>query len=672
MRFLNFILIQLCLGFGIGIYLGFYEVLPFKYVLIFGAICLAFLFLFRFIFKHKPLFLTVSVLLFMVLGYATTSLHLPKNQAHHLYHLDLNAQPYFSVSAHVNETLRANAYNDKYVLNDLKIDGQVYQGKILLNVSKSAETQNINPGDKILLYTKLLPFQKSKNPQTFDYVAFMHNRDVYAVIYEDEFEIFPQTDFSITIWAAQQRQNIVSSLREAGFEDKHLELIEALILGQKQSINKEIYDDFAEVGVVHILAVSGLHVGIVFLILHFLFKPFLRLKNGRYLRVLFTILALWGFAALAGFSPSVMRAVTMFTFLSFGQFFKRKTNSINLLCLSALALLLYKPQLLFEVGFQLSYAAVFSIILLYPIFSKLYQPSYKIPKIFWDTAYVSLAAQIGVLPFQLYYFHQFPGLFLLGNLVIIPFLSVLLSGGILCITLALLGILFSPFVEAYSFLLDLLLKYVEWLSQFKAFVFQSIFFTKPMFLAIMLMVFCFILMMRKFKKLTISVFLISALALVFISIEEISEKDEHSELVVFQKSRQSILGVKQGRTLQIFSDTTHIENDAYWLTNYQLLNRIEHTEIHPLKNSYNINTESLMLVDSTGIYLSEFENPVVLLTGSPDIHLGKLINLQNPQQIIADGNNYKSYVERWRKTARQRNIPFHSTYEKGCWRLELH
>lgn len=668
MRFLNFTLIQLCLGFGLGIYLGFFEVMPFKYVIIFGAICLVLLFLFRFIFKHKPLFLTVSVLLFMLLGYATSTMHLPKNQAHHLYHLDLNAQPYFSVSAHVNETLRANAYNDKYILNDLQIDGQVYEGKILLNVSKSAETQNINPGDKILLYTKLSSFQKSKNPQAFDYVSFMYNRNVYAVIYEDEFEVYPQTDFSITTWAAQQRQNIVISLRESGFEDKHLELIQALILGQKESINKQVYDDFAEVGVVHILAVSGLHVGIVFLILQFLFKPFLRLKNGRYLRVLLTILALWGFAALAGFSPSVMRAVTMFSFLSLGQLFRRKTNSINLLCLSALALLLYKPQLLFEVGFQLSYAAVFSIIMLYPVFSKLYLPSYKIPKIFWDTAYVSLAAQIGVLPFQLYYFHQFPGLFLLGNLVIIPFLGVLLSGGILCISLALFGVLLSPLVRAYSFLLDLLLMYVEWLSQFKALVFQSIFFTKSMFIAIMFMVLCFILMMRQFKKPSISIFLVSTLAFILVSIEDISKTDETSEFIIFHQNRQSILGVKQGRKFQIFSDTTQIDNDAYWLSNYQLLHRIQNTEIYLLQNSFKFNTKKLMIIDSSGIYLSDTEKPVVLLSGSPDIHLEKLINLQNPQQIIADGNNYKSYVEHWRKTAQQYNIPFYSTYEKGCWR----
>lgn len=665
MRFLNFTLIKLCLGFIIGVYLGFLEVLVFDYLLILGILSFGFLFVFRLVLKHKGLFLTAGITLFIVLGCLTTYIHLPKNQSHHLCHLDLQAEPYFSVSAYVDETLRPNAYNDKYILHDLQIDGQVYQGKILLNVPKSAQNKTINAGDKILLYASLLPFQAPKNPQSFDYGSFMKNRDVYAVMYEDTFEVFPQTGFSLNTWAARQRQNMVSSLGEAGFKDKHLDLIQALILGQKQAINKTIYDDFAEVGVVHILAVSGLHVGIVFLILQFLFKPFLRLKNGRYFRVLLTILALWGFAALAGFSPSVMRAVTMFSFLSLGQLFKRKTNSINMLCLSAVALLIYKPQLLFEVGFQLSYAAVFAIIMLYPIFSKLYVPRYKVPKIFWDTAYVSLAAQIGVLPFQLYYFHQFPGLFLIGNLVIIPCLGILISGGIICITLALFGLLFSPLVDIYSFMLDLLLNYVEWLSQFKALLYQNLFFSKPMFIAILMMVFCFIIMMREFKKLQITVFLISTLAFMLISIHEFSKTHKTSELVIFHQNRQSIIGLKQGRQLQIFSDTTQIENDAYWLNNYKRLNRIQHTEIHPLKNTYIFNAKKLMLVDSTGVYWSKTHNPIVLLSGSPDIHLQKLIKAQNPQQIIADGNNYKSYVERWRKTAQKHNIPFYATYEKG-------
>ncbi|MGX1023068.1 ComEC/Rec2 family competence protein [Psychroflexus sp. MBR-150] len=671
MHFLNFTLIKLCLGFIGGIYLGFFIDLQFKVLVTLVLSLVALLVIFRWIWNQKSLFLWSSVVLFAVLGSLSTHIHLPKNQPHHLIHLDFKSQEYFGIEADVSEVLRENAYNQKYILDHLKIDHQLYQGKILLNVSKDSVTEELKPGDKVIMSTSLHPFYKAKNPQTFDYASFMQNRDVFAVVYEDKFEVVPQTHFSINAYAGQWRIKMVSALQKSGFDNEHLELIQALILGQKQSINREVYAEFAEVGVVHILAVSGLHVGIVFLILNFIFSPLLSLKYGRQFKVLFTILSLWIFAAIAGFSPSVMRAVTMFSFLAFGQLFRRKTNSINMLCLSAVALLIYRPQLLFEVGFQLSYSAVFAIVMLYPVFSKLYQPRYKIPKIFWDTAYVSLAAQIGVLPFQLFYFHQFPGLFLLGNLVIIPFLGILIGGGLICIVLALVGGLISPLVEVYAYLLDLLVAYVNWLGQFKDFIFQDIFFTRNMFLAILLLVLSFMFTMREFKKSYITVFLLSLLAFIVVSISEISEVDKHSELIVFHQNRQSLIGIKQGRQLEIYSDKTEGFSDSYLLSNYQLIHRIDSTEFRPLKNSFKLNKNSLTVIDSSGVYLKESKTEIIVLCQSPDIHLGKLIETLHPKHIIADGNNYRSYVERWQQTAKKYNVPFHWTYKAGYLSFSL-
>lgn len=669
MRFLNFTLIKLCLGFIGGIYLGFFIDLEFKTFLFFGLSLVTLLVMFRWIWHQKLLFLWSSVLLFTLLGSLTTHIHLPQNQPHHLTHLDFKSQDNFAIQADINEVLRENAYNRKYILDHLKIENQFYQGKILLNVSKDSETEALNPGDKIIISSNLQPFYKAKNPQTFDYAFFMQNRDVFAVVYDDQFEKFAKTDFSLNAHAGKWRIKIVSALDQSGFDNKHLELIQALILGQKQAINRETYNEFAEVGVVHILAVSGLHVGIVFLILNFLFSPLLRFKYGRAFKVVLTILVLWGFAALAGFSPSVMRAVTMFSFLALGQMFRRKTNSINMLCLSAMVLLIYRPQLLFEVGFQLSYAAVFAIVMLYPVFSRLYQPRYKIPKIFWDTAYVSLAAQIGVLPFQLFYFHQFPGLFLLGNLVIIPFLGMLIGGGLLCLALALMDWLILPIVESYAFLLDLLVSYVDWLSQFKNFVFQDIFFTRAMFFAILVLVLSFIFMMRDFKKAYISVFLLSLLAFILVSISEVSEIDKHSEVIIFQQNRQSIIGLKQGRGLEVYSDKIDKLSSSYVLSNYQLIHRIDSTAYKPFKNSFKLGKQSLRVVDSSGTYLKEDKSDIILLSQSPDIHLGKLIKAIKPKHIIADGNNYRSYVEQWQQTAKRFDVPFHSTYEKGYFSL---
>lgn len=666
MRFLNAILIKLCLGFVLGIYLGFVDGIELRFLVYSSIFLLALLIIFRWVWKSKLVFLYSSILLFMVLGCLTTYVHLPNNQQNHLINFNFGNFDALPVKAVVSEILRPNDYNHKFILNELTIDDQAYRGKILWQVSKDADISSLFVGQEVLLFSELHSFQKPRNPQYFDYAGFMKNRNVFAIINEDHFEIHPHNDISFIALSADYRRNIVLALKKAGFEDTYLDFMQALILGQKQAINKDTYNNFAEVGVVHILAVSGLHVGIVLIIIQFLLRPIRYLsKYGRSVMVVLSIIGLWGFAALAGFSPSVMRASTMFTFLALGQLSRRKSSSVNMLCLSAVVLLLIKPQFLFEVGFQLSYAAVFSIVMLYPVFSKLYQPTYKLPKLFVDTAYVSIAAQIGVLPFQLFYFHQFPGLFLLANIVVIPFLGILLSGGILCILLSLIGILVSPLVRLYATFLDVLIGFVDWLSAFKASVIQNIFFTTPMFISILVMVFFFILMIRDFKVREISIFLTAALAFSLVTVYEMTEIDKKSEFIIFYKYKASVIGVKQNTNLKIFSDASHLSEQDYFLKNYCLLNRIKTVEPMPLTNSFKIGSKHLLRIDSTGFYSPKLKADIVLLSESPDIHLGKLISQLKPEKIITDSKNYRTYVERWQLTAKQLEIPFHNVYTEG-------
>jgi len=670
MRLLNSSLIKISLGFIVGIFIGFYFETTLKVILISIGLHLISLII-SYSHSHRLLFLYLSISLSISLGILGSYIHTPQNQENHICHIK-DAFHDKIIQGEITEILRANDYNQKYIIDNISVDQKPYNGKILWNISKDSIPLNLEVGQYVVLSTSLKDFNKAKNPQSFDYAAFMHNRNVYKVIYEDHFIILPKAENGIKTFGAKQRLRIVNALRKSGFEEKHLQLIQALILGQKQTISKEVYQNFADVGVVHILAVSGLHVGIILIILRFLLSPLLRIpKLGRKSYIILCILGLWAFAALAGFSPSVLRAATMFSFLSLGQLNKRKTNSLNLLFLSAFVLLLFNPQLIFEVGFQLSYAAVFSIVMLYPQFSKWFMPKQKIIKIFIDTAYLSLAAQVGVLPFQLFYFHQFPSLFLIGNLVIIPFLFILLSGGIISIVLSLLGIAFKPIVTIYSILLDLLSGFVDWLSGFNDFVIQEIFLTKWMFISLMVLVFYFILMIRDYGKRNIALFLLSSLAFIFISIYEIEKKDQKSELIVFYKSKYSIIGIKHQRSLTIYADTTKINSDDYWLKNYVLLNRIEHIELEPSKNAFKINHENLLVIDSTKIYDESLKADYLLLTNSPDLHFEKLIKAITPKQIIADGQNYKSYVERWEQTCHSKGIPFHNIYDDGYFSLSL-
>ena len=225
------------------------------------------------------------------------------------------------------------------------------------------------------------------------------------------------------------------------------------MLGQRQDISKEIYNSYTQAGAIHILAVSGLHVGIILLLLNFIFKPLIYFKNGNYIKLIVIVLILWSYAVIAGLSASVVRAVTMFTAVAIGMHLKRPTNVYNTLTISAFFLLLFKPMFLFDVGFQLSYLAVLAIVIIQPMLEKLWKPKFKLIDFFWKIFTVTIAAQFGIIPVSLYYFHQFPGLFFLSNLVIIPCLGFILGFGILIIILGLLNLLPNFLASTFGFVI---------------------------------------------------------------------------------------------------------------------------------------------------------------------------------------------------------------------------
>jgi competence protein ComEC len=620
--------------------------------------------------QSKAILLGHALLLFFWLGYLNTILHMPENDDRHLVHLDLDDKNLLDIKAEVVEVLKDNQFSNKYFLKGLSINSKAYNGKVLLQVNKSDETKTLEVGDQIQLFSRLEAINASKNPQAFNYGGYLKNKNVYAQINEKSYVVSHKNSKSILALAYSLRNDIADNLDTSGFKDQHLQLIQALILGQKKDIDRQMYAQFAEVGIVHILAVSGLHVGLIFLILGHLLKPLLVLKYGIWLRVLLIVLLLWVFAFIVGFSPSVVRAVTMFSCFALSDLLQRRTNSINVLLLSALILLLLNPNLLFEVGFQLSYAAVFSIVSLYPVMSKLYYPKYQLVKLFTDTVFVSLAAQIGVLPFQLLYFHQFPTLFLFGNIVVIPFLGILISGGLICVLLSALNVLWYPVLWIYSKLLDGLIMYVDWLSNFKGLVLKDIYFTQTMGVVLVLLVLSFIFMLRQFKTSSVITFLLLGASFAVIVIKENLKVMGTSELIIFHKYKSSVLGIKSKDDLLVFTNDTNLDANTFILQNYKVLKAIDEIKIHKLPNELFFGNTKLIVIDSLGVYRDTPENKIVVLSHSPDIHFEKLLKSQNISCIIADGSNYRSYAERWQETSAQYSIPFHSTYSQGYYAIK--
>jgi competence protein ComEC len=262
-----------------------------------------------------------------------------------------------------------------------------------------------------------------------------------------------------------------------------------------------------------------------------------------------------------------VRAVTMFSFITIGMYMRRETNIYNTLGSSILLILLIRPNFLFDVGFQLSYCAVFSIVTIQPLFAKLWKSSNKIIQYFYDILTVSFAAQIGVLPLSLYYFHQFPGLFFLTNLVVIPLLTLILVCGMIALLFAVMRIPTEIFIHLLSFLVGLMNRYVAFISSFRNFIITGIPFNKLLLFSSLLAFIGMILWFKKPKYNRIVIALICIITFQLSLIGSIAYHKSKNEFIIFQYPKQTILAKKTNNSITLFSNEKEIETN-YAIKNY--------------------------------------------------------------------------------------------------------
>jgi competence protein ComEC len=576
------------------------------------------------------------------------------------------------VTLKVRKVLKSGMYNDKFEADVIQVDAVKTRGTILLNIYKDSFSNTLKVDE--ILYTKAIftALNPPLNPHQFDYKLYIAKQGIYQQLFleKSDYKSVGFDGFSLIGFSANFRDKIEVALSKYHFQTNELGVIKALLLGQRQDISKDLITDYSKAGAIHILAVSGLHVGIILLILSFIFKPVERFKNGKFIKSILIILILWMFAFIAGLSPSVVRAVTMFTFLAIGNAFQRKKVTEFSLIASMFFLLLVQPLFLFDVGFQLSYLAVFGIVWIQPKLYKIYAPTYQIENKIWQLITVSIAAQIGVLPLSLYYFHQFPGLFMLSNLIIIPCLGTILIGGIVMIFMALLGVLPQFLASIYGFVISLMNSFVSWISQQEYFLFKDI----SLSFLLMTASYVFIILgtsflIKKSPKKAIY-FLGSVLLFQSVFLFENYQKNTKKELIVFHKSRKSIVGIRNRDDVKIYHNIDTLEvKSLNLIKTYAIGENLKPVLIKGFLDVFNFKNKDVLVIDSVGVYqLKGLENPIVVLQNSPKINLERLIKSLNPSHIIADGSNYKSYVKRWKMSSKKLKIPFHYTGEKGAFK----
>lgn len=576
------------------------------------------------------------------------------------------------VTLKVRKVLKSGMYNDKFEADVIQVDAVKTRGTILLNIYKDSFSNTLSVDE--ILYTKAIftALNPPLNPHQFDYKLYEAKQGIYQQLFlkKSDYKSVGFDGFSLIGFSAKFREKIEVALSKYHLQTNELSVIKALLLGQRQDVSKDLMTDYSKAGAIHILAVSGLHVGIILLILSFIFKSIERFKNGKFIKSILIILILWMFAFIAGLSASVVRAVTMFTFLAIGNAFQRKKVTEFSLIASMFFLLLVKPLFLFDVGFQLSYLAVFGIVWIQPKLYKIYTPTYQIENKIWQLITVSIAAQLGVLPLSLYYFHQFPGLFMLSNLIIIPCLGTILIGGIVIIFMALLGVLPQFLASIYGFVISLMNSFVSWISQQEYFLFKDI------SLSFLLMTASYVLiilgtsfLIKKSPRKGIY-FLGSILLFQSVFLFENYQKNTKKELIVFHKSRKSIVGIRNRDDVKIYHNIDTLEvKSSNLIKTYAIGENVKPIFIKEFLDVFNFKNKDVLVIDSLGVYqLKGLENPIVILQNSPKINLERLIKSLNPSHIIADGSNYKSYVKRWKMSSKKLKIPFHYTGEKGAFK----
>ena len=526
------------------------------------------------------------------------------------------------------------------LLNDSSFSAR---GNVIIYVQKDSLSASISEGDILLCHTVFPAYRPSGNPDVLDYNNYLFKQSISSTAYipADKWKrVGKDTSFSIIKTAHNCRNFLMNIYKKYNIKEQNLAVLAALTLGDKQQLDPDTKMAYSASGAMHILAVSGLHVGIIYAILYLFLYPLRKRKNNSLISSLIIFIALWCYAFITGLSPSVLRATIMLSVILIGKASGRKSYIYNTIALSAFLLLIYNPFYLYHVGFQLSYSAVLAIVFLQPKLYKLCYLPNKILNYIWGLITVSIAAQIGTFIWSLLYFHQFSTYFLLTNIVVIPMATIILYTATLFFLLA-----FIPFIPScIAFLLNaeltLLNTFVKWIEHLPLSIITCyINSLQALALAIIVLGILFaIAISNKYKGWAIT---LSSCALLYLFINvlvQLYNVHQQQKIVVYNAGNKPIIQIIEGRRSTIYANDSTSVN--YYTKNF--------TMKHKANNVYN-------LLDENTIKGFIFKGKKYCILQGDILH-NKLTNdiLKTDYLIMADIKN--TYIEEITAMIKAENI----------------
>lgn len=580
-----------------------------------------------------------------------------------------------------NKSFKADGY-----VESILQDGKMIpcRGKLLLYFSKDSLKQELNYGDRIWIHKKLQPIKNSGNPGAFNYKR-------YAAFQQIFHNVFLKTDDWVKSGYSAKggsrarqflfnaRDKVISVLREkveAGKDE--LGIAEALLIGYTNDLDKDLVQAYSNTGVVHIIAISGMHLGLIYVLLVWLFARIPLINKSKYTRIILILTCLWLFAFVTGASSSVLRAAVMFSFIAFGKTISRQTSIYNSLAVSAFVMLCVNPYFLWAVGFQLSYLAVIGIVIFQkPIYNLLYIKNKWVDKV-WALVSVSAAAQLLTFPVCIYYFHQFPNLFLISNIVAVPLATIILYSSIALIAFSSVPYLASWLGKLVAGLTYIMNKFILWVNDMPFAVWDKI----PADVISTWLLYAVVIgfsawLMTKNKSL-LWFAMISLLVFSTLLAYNRWQVDKQQKLIVYNVPQHQAIDFVKGSSYQFVGDSILLEDGL--LQNFHLkpgrialqlndkvdsLNEVFHYKMfYGLKNKRIVIIDQALQIESAG---QKTDVDVIIVSKNPRLNISQLVNIFNCKQFVFDASNPSWKIERWQKECRELNLQSHSIPGEGAF-----
>lgn len=677
MKVLQFPLARITIGFIVGILVAFY--LKPELTIVFGLLFISILILVISYFVQKNKYTNAvyfGIATFIVsffIGATTQITHTDYYQKSNYIHESSFFDKPHLLSVVIREKIKSTTSNNRYIALINQIDNKKLTGRILLNIRKDSLTVPFETGTFLHITGTAYKNKPPNNPNQFDYSSYLEKKQIYAQLYSDKESISIGTETKKDIWyySSKLRTVIIHNLQKSNFNKKELNVAIALILGQKQDISPEIMQDYQYAGAIHILSVSGLHIGFILLFITFLLKPIPNTRKGSFIKLTLILASLFSFALIAGLAPSVVRSVTMFSFVAIGYHLRRSVNIYHTILVSIFLILLFQPSFLFDVGFQLSYIALFFIIWFQPLLATLWTPKTKAVGYMWGILTVSFAAQIGTLPLSIYYFHQFPGLFFITNLVIIPLLSIIMILGVLVMVLAafdFVPLFLSKPLEWGIFILN---KIINTIASFEQFIIRDIPFNIFLMVSSYLVILATIVWFKKpsYGRLTIALITIITIQISYMKTQW--DIKDQKEWVVFNLKKNTMITARDGKNVVLYAYDSILKtakNNSV-LKSYLVANFSTIKSEQEIKNIAFFKGNKIFILDSLASYPKDIKPDIILITQSPKVNIDRMLQILKPRMVVADASNFKTLQKDWKSSCEKQNIPFHAVGEKGYFKL---